>query len=64
MIRSMTGFGRNTRFLTGVGNSRGNTRGKPRYYEFTAKLPRNFMYLEDKLKTLVQENQQRKVESA
>lgn len=54
MIRSMTGFGREHKII----NSREilvEIRSvNHRYYEFNARLPRSFMFLEEKLKTLVQ----------
>ena len=54
MIRSMTGFGREHQILNGREILVEIRAVNHRYYEFTAKLPRNFMYLEDKLKTLLQ----------
>lgn len=54
MIRSMTGFGREHQILNGREILVEIRAVNHRYYEFNAKLPRNYMYLEDKLKTQLQ----------
>lgn len=53
MIRSMTGFGREHRIIEGREVLVEIRSVNHRYYEFAAKLQRGYMYLEDKLKTLV-----------
>lgn len=53
MIRSMTGFGREHAVLGGYDITVEIRSVNSRYYEFTAKLPRSYMYLEEKLKTLL-----------
>lgn len=54
MIRSMTGFGREHRIIDGREILVEIRSVNHRYFEFSAKLPRSYMYLEDKLKTLLQ----------
>lgn len=54
MIRSMTGFGREHQILNGREILVEIRSVNHRYYEFSAKLPRTCMYLEEKLKTLLQ----------
>ena len=53
MIRSMTGFGREHRIIGGREYLVEIRSVNSRYYEFNAKLPRTYMYLEEKLKTLI-----------
>ena len=53
MIRSMTGFGREHRIIGGREYLVEIRSVNSRYYEFNAKLPRQYMYLEEKLKTLI-----------
>lgn len=53
MIRSMTGFGRDHRIIGGKEYLVEIRSVNSRYYEFNAKLPRQYMYLEEKLKTLI-----------
>ena len=53
MIRSMTGFGRDHRIIDGREYLIEIRSVNSRYYEFTAKLPRQYMFLEEKLKSLV-----------
>lgn len=53
MIRSMTGFGREHRIIGGREYLVEIRSVNSRYYEFNAKLPRAYMYLEEKLKTLI-----------
>jgi uncharacterized protein (TIGR00255 family) len=54
MIRSMTGFGRARDVLNGRDILVEIRSVNHRYFEFSAKLPRTYMYLEDKLKNLIQ----------
>ena len=53
MIRSMTGFGRDHRIIDGREYLIEIRSVNSRYYEFNAKLPRQYMFLEEKLKSLV-----------
>ena len=53
MIRSMTGFGREHRIIDGKEYLVEIRSVNSRYYEFNAKLPRQYMFLEEKLKSLV-----------
>ena len=53
MIRSMTGFGRDHRIIDGREYLIEIRSVNSRYYEFNAKLPRQYMFLEEKLKTLI-----------
>ncbi|MCL2634376.1 MAG: YicC family protein [Oscillospiraceae bacterium] len=53
MIRSMTGFGREQRIIDGREIVVEIRSVNHRYYEFSAKLHRQFGYLEEKLKTLL-----------
>ena len=53
MIRSMTGFGRDHRIIDGREYLVEIRSVNSRYYEFNAKLPRQYMFLEEKLKSLV-----------
>ena len=53
MVRSMTGFGREHRIIGGREYLVEIRSVNSRYYEFNAKLPRAYMYLEEKLKTLI-----------
>lgn len=53
MIRSMTGFGRDHRIIEGREYLVEIRSVNSRYYEFNAKLPRQYMFLEEKLKSLV-----------
>jgi len=55
MIRSMTGFGRSREIIDGRDILVEIRSVNHRYFEFSAKLPRTYNYLEDKLKQLVQE---------
>lgn len=55
MIRSMTGFGRAREVIDGRDILVEIRSVNHRYLEFSAKLPRAYNYLEDKLKSLVQE---------
>ncbi|MCL2077805.1 MAG: YicC family protein [Oscillospiraceae bacterium] len=55
MIRSMTGFGRSREVIEGRDILVEIRAVNHRYFEFSAKLPRHYNYLEDKLKQLVQE---------
>jgi uncharacterized protein (TIGR00255 family) len=54
MIRSMTGFGRAREIIDGRDILVEIRSVNHRYFEFSAKLPRSYMYLEDKLKHLIQ----------
>jgi len=54
MIRSMTGFGRAREIVDGRDILVEIRSVNHRYFEFTAKLPRSYIYLEDKIKQLVQ----------
>ena len=53
MIRSMTGFGRDHRIIEGREYLVEIRSVNSRYYEFNAKLPRQYMFLEEKLKSLI-----------
>ena len=59
MIRSMTGFGRDHRIIDGREYLVEIRSVNSRYYEFNAKLPRQYMYLEEKLKSLVKSKMSR-----
>ncbi len=59
MIRSMTGFGRDHRIIDGREYLVEIRSVNSRYYEFNAKLPRAYNYLEEKLKTLVKSRMSR-----
>ncbi|MBP5604423.1 MAG: YicC family protein [Ruminiclostridium sp.] len=59
MIRSMTGFGRDHRIIDGKEYLVEIRSVNSRYYEFTAKLPRQYMFLEEKLKSLVKSKMSR-----
>jgi uncharacterized protein (TIGR00255 family) len=54
MIRSMTGFGRAREVIDGRDILIEIRSVNHRYFEFSAKLPRSYNYLEDKIKQLVQ----------
>jgi len=53
MIKSMTGFGREQRVLGGRDISVEIRSVNHRYFEFSARVPRQYAYLEEKLKTLL-----------
>lgn len=53
MVRSMTGFGRAHEIIDGREYLVEIRSVNSRYYEFNSKLPRQYMYLEEKLKTLL-----------
>ena len=55
MIRSMTGFGRAREVIDGRDILVEIRSVNHRYFEFSAKLPRSYNYLEDKIKQLIQE---------
>ena len=59
MIRSMTGFGRDHRIIDGKEYIVEIRSVNSRYYEFNAKLPRQYMFLEEKLKSLVKSKMSR-----
>ncbi len=59
MIRSMTGFGRDHRIIDGREYLVEIRSVNSRYYEFNAKLPRQYMFLEEKLKSLVKSKMSR-----
>ncbi len=59
MIRSMTGFGRDHRIIDGREYLVEIRSVNSRYYEFNAKLPRSYNYLEEKLKSLVKSRMSR-----
>ncbi len=59
MIRSMTGFGRDHRIIDGKEYLVEIRSVNSRYYEFNAKLPRQYMFLEEKLKSLVKSRMSR-----
>ena len=59
MIRSMTGFGRDHRIIDGREYLVEIRSVNSRYYEFNAKLPRTYNYLEEKLKSLVKSRMSR-----
>ncbi len=52
MIKSMTGFGRGEGSTQGLNITVEFRSVNHRYYEFSARIPRNYGYLEDKLKAL------------
>ncbi|NMP36620.1 MAG: YicC family protein [Clostridiales bacterium] len=54
MIKSMTGYGRAQDTIDGIGVTVEIKSVNHRYFEFSARTPRNCGFLEDKLKTLVQ----------
>ncbi|MCL1822934.1 MAG: YicC family protein [Oscillospiraceae bacterium] len=53
MLRSMTGFGRSREIIDGRDILVEIRSVNHRYFEFSAKLPRSYNYLEDKLKQLI-----------
>lgn len=55
MIRSMTGYGRNRRIIGEYEITAELRAVNNRYFEFSAKLPRSYQYLEDKIKLLLKE---------
>lgn len=55
MIRSMTGYGRDRRIIGEYEITAELRAVNNRYFEFNAKLPRSFQYLEDKIKLLLKE---------
>lgn len=55
MIRSMTGYGRDRRIIGEYEITAELRAVNNRYFEFNAKLPRTYQYLEDKIKLLVKE---------
>lgn len=55
MIRSMTGYGRDRRIIGEYEITAELRAVNNRYFEFNAKIPRNFQYLEDKIKLLLKE---------
>ncbi len=59
MIRSMTGFGRDHRIIDGREYLVEIRSVNSRYYEFNAKLPRQYMFLEEKLKSLIKSKMSR-----
>ena len=54
MIRSMTGYGRHQEVIESWDISVELKSVNHRYFEFSCRLPRNYSYLEDKLKSMVQ----------
>lgn len=56
MIRSMTGYGRAEEMVGGRLISVEIRSVNHRYFDFTAKLPRNYAYLEEKIKAFIQKN--------
>lgn len=54
MVRSMTGFGRGTAEESGTGFTVEIKSVNSRYLEFNCRLPKGYLFLEDKLKSLVQ----------
>lgn len=55
MIRSMTGYGRDRRIIGEYEITAELRAVNNRYFEFNAKLPRSYQYLEDKIKLLLKE---------
>lgn len=55
MIRSMTGYGRDRRIIGEYEITAELRAVNNRYFEFSAKLPRSYQYLEDKIKLLLKE---------
>lgn len=55
MIRSMTGYGRDRRIIGEYEITAELRAVNNRYFEFNAKIPRSFQYLEDKIKLLLKE---------
>ena len=56
MIKSMTGFGRAVERINGFDITIDIKSVNHRYFEFTARLPRAYQFIEDKLKTLCQQH--------
>lgn len=54
MVRSMTGFGRGTAEENGINFTVEVKSVNSRYLEFNCRLPKGYLFLEDKLKSLVQ----------
>ena len=55
MIRSMTGFGREQAVINGREIIAEIRSVNHKFFEFSSKLPRNYQYLEPKLKTMLKE---------
>ncbi|MGN1081303.1 MAG: YicC/YloC family endoribonuclease, partial [Acutalibacteraceae bacterium] len=56
MVKSMTGYGRAEDIIGGRSISVEVKSVNHRYFDFTAKVPRNYAYLEEKLKSFFQKN--------
>jgi uncharacterized protein (TIGR00255 family) len=54
MLKSMTGYGRNQEIINGYEITVEIRSVNHRYFEFSCRLPRNYGYVEEKLKSLVQ----------
>ena len=54
MIRSMTGYGRGQEVVDGLSIVVEIKSVNHRYFEFSSRLPRSYQYLEEKLKSFVQ----------
>ena len=55
MIRSMTGFGREQRIVDGLNITIELKWVNSRFFEFSCRLPKGYLFLEDKLKSFTQE---------
>ncbi len=55
MIRSMTGYGRDRKIIGEYEITAEIRSVNSRYFEFSARIPRNYQYLEDKAKLLIKE---------
>ena len=55
MIRSMTGFGREQRIVDGLNITIELKSVNSRFFEFSCRLPKGYLFLEDKLKSFTQE---------
>lgn len=56
MVRSMTGFGRAKETVDGLNITAEIKSVNHRYFEFTSRLPRSYMFVEDRIKEICREN--------
>lgn len=59
MLKSMTGFGRAVENINGLDITVEIKSVNHRYFEFAARMPRAYQFIEDKLKSLCQQNMER-----
>lgn len=59
MLKSMTGFGRAVENINGLDITVEIKSVNHRYFEFAARMPRAYQFVEEKIKTLCQQNMQR-----